>query len=701
MTRSLPSPPCRPLPLRLLLWLYRGLASLQLAVVLIVVLVIVLAWATVVENRFGSDVARFAIYRTGWFEGLNFLLGLNVLTAAVVRFPWKKRHAGFLMTHVGILVLLLGCVVTRQKGIDAYVRVIEADTVHQAGSFSLQHFELDVSSAADEPGMRITVPFRAGPFNWNEYGDESENGDQDETHGENVYETRSLFPWRLGRRDRGVLYDEEGIQLRVLDYYSDSEYLPVPRVKLQVTDLQMLRENVSGHGGSADASRVAMELGCLPDFDPNPPNPAYGTGDAQSLPNGIEFHFWMTGSRAETEAFRDGRPEMPLGLRGNVVLHAGGKKYEFRVNDYDLPRDPNPRFSLGDTGLEVEVMHQDAKSGQIVLAVYRQGNPSGMMWLSSTNPGRNQQDYANGIIGHYWESSYPRVEILRGDDQKLYYRTWSKEQLSDVAVLPIDGSPRIVFDEEVSAPEDDVDAHAVPRARPLEIRVDQYVPEEDRGKPGKLIPKPFYNNKSIERRQALVRLTVDGVSEEFWLEGTPFYPFDELPETNQSKVVQGGKRNVKVRLRWDEFDLGFCVRLRECFEELQPGSEMEKNYTSIVDFLSRDSGKPPLREEATITMNAPVDFTDPQTGRLYRLSQSGMQGPIALANPMYRAFWQRVGDKTGRERVYLSSLGLNYDPGRGLKHAGSLLMIFGVFVVLYTKTRVYRRPSQRDQRGPH
>jgi len=56
---------------------------------------------------------------------LNVLLGLNVLCAAVVRFPWKKSQIGFLVTHAGILVLMLGAVLTRVAGIDANLPVFE------------------------------------------------------------------------------------------------------------------------------------------------------------------------------------------------------------------------------------------------------------------------------------------------------------------------------------------------------------------------------------------------------------------------------------------------------------------------------------------------------------------------------------------------------------------------------------------------
>ena len=102
MTRSPRDPSDRPLPVRLAFWLYRASASLQLAVVLIAVYALVLAWATFVESWYGTAAAHFGIYRTWWFLLLNVVLGLNVLAAAVIRFPWKRRQTGFLVPSVKV-----------------------------------------------------------------------------------------------------------------------------------------------------------------------------------------------------------------------------------------------------------------------------------------------------------------------------------------------------------------------------------------------------------------------------------------------------------------------------------------------------------------------------------------------------------------------------------------------------------------------
>ena len=106
--------PLPPSPFRLC---FRALASLQLAVALIAVYAVVLAGATVdreqVWQGHGAAAARFAVYGTGWFTAIHVLLAVNVLCAMLIRFPWRRRQIGFLVTHGGILVLLVGCAATR------------------------------------------------------------------------------------------------------------------------------------------------------------------------------------------------------------------------------------------------------------------------------------------------------------------------------------------------------------------------------------------------------------------------------------------------------------------------------------------------------------------------------------------------------------------------------------------------------------
>jgi ABC-type transport system involved in cytochrome c biogenesis permease subunit len=138
----------------------------------------------------------------------------------------------------------------------------------------------------------------------------------------------------------------------------------------------------------------------------------------------------------------------------------------------------------------------------------------------------------------------------------------------------------------------------------------------------------------------------------------------------------------------ERLELGFQVYLREFRRRLDPGSEMASLYSSRVDFL--ECSKPPkkwqeeekLQEDVLITLNEPVDFTDPQTGRTYRLFQSTFDGP---STPGDAQFDQLAGNDRTRDEIYLSLFTLNYDPGRGLKYAGSLLIVLGIGLVYYVR----------------
>jgi len=101
-----------------------------------------------------------------------------------------------------------------------------------------------------------------------------------------------------------------------------------------------------------------------------------------------------------------------------------------------------------------------------------------------------------------------------------------------------------------------------------------------------------------------------------------------------------------------------------------------------------------------VTMNAPIDFTDSATGRPYRLSQQSYTGPWVARQehpwseePNYY-IGRLVAEDIERTNVYVSILGVNYDPGRGIKYAGSVLIILGMVIVLLRRMSTFsKRPS--------
>src|SRR5688572_24965468 len=90
--------PDQPLPLRILLRLVGFAASIQPGVVLILTMAFILALGTIVEAAWGTPAAQFGVYQTWWFNLCLLLLGVNIFSAAAIRYPWKRHQTGFVIT---------------------------------------------------------------------------------------------------------------------------------------------------------------------------------------------------------------------------------------------------------------------------------------------------------------------------------------------------------------------------------------------------------------------------------------------------------------------------------------------------------------------------------------------------------------------------------------------------------------------------
>lgn len=92
--------------------------SLKLAMFLFAVIIVASAIGTIEESRFDARVAQHKIYNAGWFTAWLVVLCLNLAGAAFTRWPWKKRHTGFIVTHAGIIILLIGSIIGKHAGIE-------------------------------------------------------------------------------------------------------------------------------------------------------------------------------------------------------------------------------------------------------------------------------------------------------------------------------------------------------------------------------------------------------------------------------------------------------------------------------------------------------------------------------------------------------------------------------------------------------
>lgn len=107
----------------------RTIGSMWLASLLLMLLLVSMACATILESMHGAERALAAIYHIWWFKCLLLLLGANLLASMLVRYPFNRRQVGFILTHTGILVTLLGALTTQSFGIDGQVALSEGHSV--------------------------------------------------------------------------------------------------------------------------------------------------------------------------------------------------------------------------------------------------------------------------------------------------------------------------------------------------------------------------------------------------------------------------------------------------------------------------------------------------------------------------------------------------------------------------------------------
>ncbi len=128
----------------------RFLGSLSFAIALLVALVAVLTASTLMESAYGTPFVQKLFYSARWFDVFLALVAVNILFSALSRWPYQRHHTGFLVTHVGILLLLAGSLMTRLSGVEGQMALREGE---QKNHILGQEYELVVH----EPARTVRV----------------------------------------------------------------------------------------------------------------------------------------------------------------------------------------------------------------------------------------------------------------------------------------------------------------------------------------------------------------------------------------------------------------------------------------------------------------------------------------------------------------------------------------------------------------
>jgi cytochrome c-type biogenesis protein CcsB len=133
-------------------------SSMLFTVLLLTVFAISIAYATFIENDYGTETAQALIYQAWWFE-LLLLVGIINLAGSVVRYKLVNRKKwAILMFHLAFILIIIGAGVTRYWGFEGSMHIREGESTNQVVSEGT-YIDLKASVNGNEARTRTKVKF--------------------------------------------------------------------------------------------------------------------------------------------------------------------------------------------------------------------------------------------------------------------------------------------------------------------------------------------------------------------------------------------------------------------------------------------------------------------------------------------------------------------------------------------------------------
>ncbi len=146
--------------------LVKSLFSMQSTAALLVLFAVAIAYATFIENRYGTATARILIYNALWLEILFFLLAVNLAGSLFVGNLLSKGRWPVALFHISFLVILAGAAITRTTGEEGTLHIREGlhtDTMVTEATY------LAVSASKDRDTVQAIRKVLFSPYTTNRF----------------------------------------------------------------------------------------------------------------------------------------------------------------------------------------------------------------------------------------------------------------------------------------------------------------------------------------------------------------------------------------------------------------------------------------------------------------------------------------------------------------------------------------------------
>jgi ResB-like family len=669
-------------PLRGIDAVYRFLASLKLAVFSLSSLAASLAFATWFESSYGTTAAQDYVYKSTWFAVLLAFLAMNILCAALIRFPWKKRQTGFVITHAGLLVLILGSYWSMRTADEGTVGMLEGETrseMVRRNDPVIRVRELDPHT--QEPGRSYELHFKPGPFPW---------GDG-QAHLHHLFDLtlstlsggRMPMPSRTGETlsqpgDPFTLVVKQHIPASapIVLHEAGPDGDPMARIHLQfkAPGMPQAREALASEedqwfkvdhrfcrvARSVDPALLAFSYVDRPELVEDFLKPP-----AKSGPRGLARF------RYQEKSGQIGVYDWPLEGQEGKSVKLPDSDLTVKVEKLaDFPTSEEGLFRvLGDAAIPVGIFQVRKGNDPELKHFAMAGLP--MFLYVMPNPRDPAAKPAAPLVSIHLivppvldpktNGRFGQIEVLAGPDRSLYYRVFGRGK---------DGKTELRASGPV-APGMTIDAFGGGANMPMTIsfRVDDYLAA---GVEKQVFEPVFLPKNQMEEAipASLIEMTVGDITREIWIQRS------ESPDGSSYKPVPFGDRLFEIAYDVDRRPLGFDLKLDKFEVGFEPGTEQATKFVSNVRLIDPAEG---IKDRPyTISMN------DPMTHRgftFYQMRYSALQDP-------------HTGQRTGQ---FQSVFQVGVDPGRPVKYAGCIILVLGIFTQFYMRAGVFTDGGKKER----
>lgn len=627
---------------------FKFVSSIRLAVPLMLIFGVCIAYGTIVESNYNADYAGMFIYKTNWFGLLIILLWINIFAATISRIPFKLHHTGFVITHIGLLILLIGGYITNSEGIDGQLVIPERQS---SSTVSLPHLMV---------GYQFEGSFSPQIIKFKKTIHEQDTNDLKSINESTgfLFTVKKYIPFAQIEREyvESTNPEDQSVALSFIlksNFFNVNEWLHSetnPIMKLGPATLKIVK--------TGDLSKPYVF------------NEGAGTTHVKKTKRAINS---VADNKKSSESF----------LVITNIKDAGDVK-KIKISELE-------KKSQNHKGVQIKLVKRYSRavvSDNKVVEGVDPANSNPALELSIEKNGQKLREilYAKfagfslnqgGVFGYKLSFEAPDVVAVssspHGGSSNASTAAVSsvaektEEQAAAEAQSAMAGDNTIVFS---------VDPKEKSKARVTLIKNKEIVMSEilSEGQniqtpwmgmkiflgsvraqaTERIVARPINVEKSSELPPSAILISTSGnPSEEFW-----------IAEGEQKQTQIGGK-NAVVYFGRQSIELPFELKLEKFSKIDYPGTTTPMSYESLVQI-----GKTGVTQK--ISMNEPLKLE---------------------GYTIYQASYSITPEQT------YSIFSVNRDPGRSLKYIGSLILGLGIIIITLMKSRVWNSYLQRKNQN--